>query len=141
MPRLFCTFILLLSLAPVTVAAASGGGTACVVAKRQGNSLAIEWVVGEASVSSAIARASQALRRRGYDYIFPQANSNLAHGWMVVIETEYRTYTGRSRTSYGCGFSASSEEQAEQLAVQDLRSYSWGWKPKYGYQVKEKRRF
>ena len=106
-----------------------------MVAKKQGDSLAIEWAVGEATVSRAIARASQALTEQGYEYLFPQANSTLVHGWLVVIKTEYKTYTGRKRTSYGCGFSARSAEQAEQLATRDLRSYSWGWKPKYGYAV------
>ena len=117
------------------------GGGACVVAKQQGNSLAIEWAVGESTVSQAIARASQALQRQGYEYLFPQANSTLPHGWLVVIKTRYKTYTGRKRTSYGCGFSDVSEAQAEQLAARDLRSYSWGWKPKYGYEVVKRLRF
>jgi len=131
--------LLLLSIVPQAMAQVYAppprGGGACVVAKKQGNSLAIEWAVGETTVSQAIARASQALTEQGYEYLFPQANSTLAHGRLVVIRTEYKTYTGRKRTSYGCGFSANSEKQAEQLATRDLRSYSWGWKPKYGYEV------
>ena len=117
------------------------GGAACVVAKNLGNSEAIEWSLGQPTISQAIANAKSALKERGFAYVFPQANSPLLHGWMVIIKTEYRTATGRTRTSYGCGFSNNSEQKAEQLAQADLRAYSWGWKPKHGYQVIEKQRY
>ena len=48
------------------------GGAACVVAKKLGNSQAIEWVVGEPSVSNAIDKAKKALRKQGYEYVFSQ---------------------------------------------------------------------
>ncbi len=140
MPRIRFLPLLCLLLPAIAGAQAPAGGNACVVAKKLGNSLAIEWAVGQPSVSAAIARASEALRRRGYEYVFPQANSALPHGWLVVIETGYTTYTGRKRTSYGCGFSTDAAD-AEQRAIRDLRAYSWGWKPDYGYQVKERLRF
>lgn len=114
------------------------GGAACVVAKKLGNSLAIEWTTGEPSVSHAIDKAKLALNKQGYEYVFPQANSAFKHGWIVIIKTSYRTYTGRERVSYGCGFDPQSVETAEQRALSNLRSYSWGWKPGLGYEVIEK---
>lgn len=113
------------------------GGAACVVAKKQGNSQAIEWVLGEPSVSNAIDKAKHALREQGYEDIFPQANSPLVHGWMVIIKTEYPTFTGRMRLSYGCGFSGKSLQDAELQAKRDLRAFSWGWKESLGYELVE----
>jgi len=112
-----------------------------VVAKNLGDSEAIEWSLGQPTISQAIAKAKSSLKERGFVYVFPQANSPLPHGWMVIIKTKYHTATGRARTSYGCGFSASSEQDAEQLAQADLRAYSWAGKPKHGYQVIEKQRY
>jgi hypothetical protein len=60
---------------------------------------------------------------------------------MVIVKTNYKTQTGRTRTSYGCGYSASSPQQAELAAVNDLRNYSWGWKPDFGYEVVESIRY
>lgn len=111
------------------------GGAACVIAKKLGDSLAIEWAVGEPSVAHAIEKAKQALRIKGYEYVFPQSNSNNQHGWIVIIKTQYRTYTGRERTSYGCGFSNQSPAIAETNAILNLRTYSWGWKESSGYDV------
>lgn len=113
-------------------------GAACVIAKKLGNSLDIAWTTEAASVADAIHLAKQALRRRGYSYLFPQANSDQPHGWMVIIKTAYLNARGRPRTSYGCGFSPLSEMAAEQDAVDNLRSYSWGWRSDFGYQVVEK---
>lgn len=110
-------------------------GAACVIAKKLGDSLAIEWAVGEPSVAHAIEKAKQALRIKGYEYVFPQSNSNNQHGWIVIIKTQYRTYTGRERTSYGCGFSNQSPAIAETNAILNLRTYSWGWKESSGYDV------
>ncbi len=133
--------ILQLSIAQSQNITPGTGGAACVVAKNLGNSEAIEWSLGQPTISQAIANAKSALKERGFVYVFPQANSPLPHGWMVIIKTEYRTVTSRTRTSYGCGFSDSSEQDAERLAQADLRAYSWGWKPKHGYQVIEKQRY
>lgn len=116
---------------------ATTSGAACVIAKQLGNSIAIEWALGEPSVDQAIKRAKQALHARGYEHVFPQAGSSDAHGWMVIIQTRYQTYTGRERTSYGCGFSAQSSAMAEANAQKNLRAYSWGWKERMGYQVIE----
>lgn len=113
------------------------GGAACVVAKKLGNSEAIEWSVGQPSVSIAIETAKAALQKKGFSYVFPQANSAIPHGWLAVIKTAYRTFTGKVRTSYGCGLSAISAKDAEELATIDLRAYSWGWKPNYGYEIVE----
>ncbi|TVO75306.1 hypothetical protein [Sedimenticola selenatireducens] len=117
------------------------GGAACVVAKKLGNSLAIQWATGEPSVSQAIDKAKQALQRQGYEYVFPQSNSHAQHGWIVIIKTHYSTYTGRERTSFGCGFDDHSAETAEQRALANLRSYSWGWKSNLGYEVIEKKKY
>ncbi len=117
------------------------GGSACVVAKKLGNSMAIQWATGEPSVAEAIDKAKQELNNQGYEFVFPQSNSNFRHGWIVIIKTRYRTYTGRERTSYGCGFDQLTVEAAEQRALSNLRSYSWGWKPSLGYEVIEKNQY
>ncbi len=124
-----------------SIGAFESGGAACVVAKKLGNSLAIEWATGEPSVAQAIDKAKLALNKQGYEYVFPQANSHNKHGWMVIIKTRYRTYTGRERISYGCGFDNQTIEAAEQRALSNLRSYSWGWKPNLGYEVIEKKQY
>ena len=62
-------------------------GAACVVAKQQGHSLASEWRVGARSVDTAIEHARRALRARGFGESFPQANSDLAHGWLMIVES------------------------------------------------------
>lgn len=136
--------LILLLISPLTLAQEiplPAGGSACVVAKNLGNSESIAWSLGQPTISQAIAKAKASLKKRGYVYVFPQANSPLPHGWLVVIKTEYQTITGRIRTSYGCGFSAKSEQDAEQQAQLDLQAYSWGWKPKHGYQVFERQRY
>ncbi len=145
MGRFLPTFILLAAAAPapipVTAAGEEPGGCACVVAKKQGDSVAIEWATGEDSVSEAIDKANQALGDRGYGYTFPQGNSPLPHGWLVVVETEYRTFTGKMRTRYGCGFSDQSEADAIDKAVTDLQTYAMDWKPRHGYEVIERQRY
>ncbi|MCB1849641.1 MAG: hypothetical protein KDI83_02450 [Gammaproteobacteria bacterium] len=107
------------------------GGGACVVAKKLSDSLAIEWVVGIASVSDAIEQATSVLQSRGFDHLFSQASSTTERGWRVVLEAHYKTHGGKLRTSNGCGFNDASAETAEALAVSDPRSYSWGWKREY----------
>ncbi|MCU7932753.1 MAG: hypothetical protein KZQ90_18300 [Candidatus Thiodiazotropha sp. (ex Codakia rugifera)] len=121
-------------------------GGSCVIAKRQGDSLAIEWVAtSQDSAATAIHKAEQKLleqgyRKRGQD-VHAQANSDLPHAHVAIIKTEYITARGKNRTSYGCGFSARSAGEAEQAALYDLRNYSWGWKQEYGYKVVEAFRY
>ena len=145
MRRFLLTFTLLAATAPapipVTAAGQEPGGCACVVAKQRGNSVAIEWATGENSVSDAIDKANQALGDRGYDYAFPQGNSPLPHGWLVVVETEYPTFAGNTRTRYGCGFSDQSEADAIVKALTDLQAYALDWKPRHGYEVIERQRY
>ncbi|MEN8178485.1 MAG: hypothetical protein ABFS39_07670 [Pseudomonadota bacterium] len=118
-------------------------GASCVVAKKLGNSLALEWVAAESeSAESATHKAKQKLLEQGlhgkYQDVHPQASSDLPHAHVVIVKTEYKTRIGKNRTSYGCGFSAHSAEHARDVAVYNLRNYSWGWKPEFGYQVQEK---
>jgi hypothetical protein len=121
-------------------------GASCAVAKRLGNSLAIEWVASpDESVDAAIHKAKQKLlaqgyRKRGQD-VHVQASSPLRHAYMVIVKTTYTTRTGRSRTSYGCGYSPRSVREAQQAALYDLRNYSWGWKPEMGYEVLQSLRY
>lgn len=137
----FCTILATNGQTATTGSPSATGGAACVIAKKLGNSLAIEWVIGEPSVAHAIEQAKQALRAKGYEYVFPQSNSSDPHGWMIIIKTQYRTYAGRERTSYGCGFSTQSPAVAETNARTNLRTYSWGWKESIGYQVIENRQY
>lgn len=137
---LICLISLLLPLS------ATAGGS-CVVVKKLGHSLAIEWETGFGeSAASATAKAKQRLKQQGYPQekkqgLHPQASTELPNAYFVIVRTQYTTWVGRKRTSYGCGFSASSYQEAEQLALHDLRNYSWGWKPEFGYEVIEKRRY
>lgn len=121
-------------------------GAACVVAKRLGDSLAIEWIAGpHESAASAIDKATRKLVDQGYrskgQDVHPQADSELPHAYMAIVKARYATLTGRSRTSYGCGYSPRSAAEAEREAVHDLRNYSWGWKPAFGYQVMQAFRY
>ncbi len=121
-------------------------GAACVVAKRQGDSLAIEWVASpQVSAVQAVDQATERLVAQGYRIkgqdVHAQANTDLPHAYLVIIKTRYTTLIGRERTSYGCGYSPRSAGEAEQAAIYDLRNYSWGWKPEFGYEVMEKSRY
>ncbi|MET0066365.1 MAG: hypothetical protein ABW076_08480 [Candidatus Thiodiazotropha sp.] len=121
-------------------------GAACVVAKRQGDSLAIEWIASpRVSAAEAIDQATSKLLAQGYRIkgqdVHAQANTDLAHAYLVIVKTRYTTLTGRQRTSYGCGYSPRSAAEAEQAALYDLRNYSWGWKPELGYEVMVKSRY
>jgi hypothetical protein len=118
-------------------------GGSCVVAKKLGNSLAIEWVAGvEESGFSATEKAKNRLQEQGhkgrYIDVHPQALTDLPHAHVVILKSSYKTIRGKMRTSYGCGFDAGSLEAAEYKAVDNLRSYSWGWKPETGYEVMER---
>ena len=128
---------ILLNISVIQTANAQGdmAGSACVVAKQQGDSQDIEWSIAQPSVSIAIETAKDALRKRGHEYVFPQANSSIPHGWLVAIKSRFTTFSGRQRISYGCGFSEKSVKEAEELAVVDLQSYSWGWHADHGYEV------
>lgn len=122
-----------------------------MVAKELGNSLAIEWIAdSKESVDSAIEKAKAKLQSQGFikkklQDVHVQANTNLTHGYMVIIKTRYKTpyktTMGDTRTSYGCGFSETSSTEAEQEAINNLRSYSWGWKSEYGYELHAKHEF
>jgi hypothetical protein len=121
-------------------------GAACVVAKRLGDSLAVEWVAAEdRSAQSALEQAKQNLHERGlhgrYHGLHPQALSPQSHAHGVIVKTEYESRIGKRRTSYGCGFSAFSAQHARELALENLRNYSWGWRPEFGYQVMERFRY
>lgn len=134
----------LLFLIPLSPALA---GAACVVAKKHGNSLAIEWVAEPAAgVQQAIDVAKQRLQQQGYgkdryEDLFPQANSELPHAYVIIVKTVYANARGKQRTSYGCGFDAASYAEAQWAAFRDLQSYSWGWTPEKGYEVMEKFRY
>jgi len=147
--------ILLLSWLPAAFAATAGapvssmGGAACVMAKWQGNTLDYALVMGKSHPVEAQKAAEQMLAAKGYDKYGPnidirhaQAVTNLPHAYVIVLKTIYKTSRGKERTSYGCGFSAKSHDEALWAAMQDLQSYSWGWKPdRDGYQVIEKTRY
>jgi hypothetical protein len=126
---------------PMLLAAAQAqAGAACVVAKRMGDSLAIEWIASpEESAASALDKAKSRLVERGYrskgQDVHAQANTELRHAYTVIVKTRYTTVTGRTRSSYGCGYSSRSSREAERAALYDLRNYSWGWRPEFGYEV------
>jgi len=125
----------------------AAAGAACVVAKKMGNSLALEWVADSGlDVEAAVAQAEQKLERAGYgadryEDLFPQANTELPHAYVIIVKTSYLNARGRVRVSYGCGFSAESYTEAQWAALRDLQSYSWGWTPDKGFEVIERFRF
>jgi outer membrane protein TolC len=126
---------------------AAGAGGACMVAKDLGQSLGLERLAAPGlTPARALAEAEARLRARGLHQgrtrgLFPQATTDLEHGYLVVVRTEYATRTGRTRVSYGCGFDGGSVTGAEWAALRDLQVYSWGWTPDKGYEVLERLRF
>jgi hypothetical protein len=119
------------------------------MAKWQGNTLDYALVTDKPHVLESQEAAEELLRRKGYehykvnvDVLHPQALTNLPHAYAVVIKTTYKTFRGKDRTSYGCGFAAESHESALWDAMRDLQSHSWGWKPdRDGYEVVEHKRY
>ncbi len=131
------SLLLLLSLPGHTLA-----GAACVIVKEQGDSKAIEWTHSPESAEAALDQAKQRLRQQGHKYLFPQATTTLKHAYVVIIESHYKNARGRDRTSYGCGFSSKSYDDALWAAIRNLQSYAWGWKPdREGYKIIEKRKY
>jgi len=138
---IYCIALFLLS----TLQSATAGGV-CVVAKELGNSLAIEWVAEEESIASATEKATNLLRDKGFTKrklldLYVQASTSLPHGHLVIIKSSYTTRMGKDRTSYGCGFNRQASAAAEQAAIRNLRSFSWGWKPEFGYELHVRQSF
>ncbi len=122
-------------------------GTACVVAKELGNSLAIEWVASpNETAETALMKAKKRLELGGFKRqkmldLHAQTTSGLDHGYLLILRAEYTNWRGKSRVSYGCGFSPISSKAAGQAALDNLRSYAWGWEAEDGYKVIEERQF
>ncbi len=117
-------------------------GAACVIAKKMGNSEAIEWAYSSESAEVALLQAKNKLRERGYKYLFPQGTTELEHAYVVIIKSDYKNSRGKDRTSYGCGFSEQSYDEALWAAIRNLQSYAWGWKPdKEGYKISDKKQY
>lgn len=151
--RVQCIFRIVLAFCFIDLSTphpADAGGV-CTVAKELGNSLAIEWIADATeTVDSAMEKTKTLLRNQGFSKrklldVHVQASTQLTHGYMVIIKTIYttpfKTKMGNIRTSYGCGFSDTSLSDAEKTAVNNLRSYSWGWKSDFGYEVHARHEF
>jgi hypothetical protein len=137
----FGVFLLLLLW---SVSAAAGG--ACVVAKKMGNALAIEWVAGpQESGASAVKEAKLRLKEQGhhgkYVDVHPQVTSEYQHAYLVIIKSSYQTVRNKPRTSYGCGIDPRSWNDAGGMAVQNLHTYDWGWKPEHGFEIIEQTKY
>ena len=145
--RLTLFFLLLLSMLLILRPASALAGASCVVAKELGNSLAIEWVASYSeSAQSALAKAMERLRQQGFKRqklldLHAQASTELPHAYVIIVRTQYANWRGKQRTSYGCGFSPNSYEEAGLAALNDLRNFSWEWKLEYGYEVIEKSQY
>jgi len=117
-------------------------GAACVIAKKLGNSEAIEWAHSSKSAEAALLQAKNKLRKRGYKYLFPQLTTELKHAYVVIIKSDYKNSRGKNKTSYGCGFSEQSYDEALWIAIRNLQSYAWGWKPdREGYKISDKKQY
>ena len=125
------------------------GGAACVMAKWQGNTLDYALVMGKDHPVEAQEEAGRMLAAKGYDSYkknvdvrHAQGLTNLPHAYVIVLKTTYKTYLGKDRSSYGCGFSADSHDDALWEAIRDLQRFSWGWVPdRDGYQIIQKTRY
>ncbi|MES9882219.1 MAG: hypothetical protein ABW185_15205 [Sedimenticola sp.] len=125
------------------------GGAVCLMAKWMGNTLDYALVYGKRHPILALDEAEDILRKKGYadykvnvDIMHQQASSSLTHAFAVVLKSRFKTVRGKMRTSYGCGFSPGSFEHAQQLAIDDLQAYSWGWSPeKNEFEVIEQLRY
>lgn len=135
--------------APVQTLHAQTGGAACVMAKYQGKTLDYALVHGRSHPVAAQEEAEQLLRQKGYDkykrnldIIRPQNLSDLRHAVVVVIRSEFKDSLGRDRSVMGCGFDATSADEALWDAMRDAQSYFWGWKPdRDGYEVVQSVRY
>ncbi|MCF6282140.1 MAG: hypothetical protein L3J28_08000 [Candidatus Polarisedimenticolaceae bacterium] len=140
-------FLLILSTSLLLKPSLLQAGTACVIAKELGNSLAIEWVASYSETAdSALEKAKYRLKQAGYKRqkmldVHAQNSSDLEHGFVLILRAEYTNWRGKPRVSYGCGFSPISSKDAGQAALDNLRSYAWGWKAEDGYEVIEERQF
>ena len=124
-------------------------GAACVMAKWQGETLDYALAYGHSHVMELQEAAQKVLHDKGYgryranvDVTHPQALTDLPHAFVVVIKSQFTTVRGKSRTSYGCGFAAASQQQALWAALRDMQAHSWGWKPdRDGYEIVEQLRY
>ena len=143
-PLLFAS--LLLSAMPALVSAA---GAACVMAKFQGQTLDYELVVTKGHPVEAQEEAEAKLREKGYgnyyknlDIVRPQNLTNLPRAYVIVIRSEFKDWRDRDRSAMGCGFSASSYDDALWDAIRDAQAFYWGWKPdRDGYEIVKKLRY
>ena len=93
---------LILALALLPWMGNASASASCVVAKRLGNSLAIEWIAApDETVESAIFKAKQKLidqgyRKKGQD-VHAQASSAMPHAFMAIL------HYSRNRNWYVCG--------------------------------------
>ncbi len=144
--RLLASSLLVIGVGLFTASQVHAAG-ACVVAKRMGDSLAFEWLAQPGiTVQQAVNEAERLLQEQGYgrdryEDVFAQANTELEHGYLIIVKAQYPNARGKTRTSYGCGFSDQNATEAEWAALRDLQSYSWGWVPSKGYEVVERIRF
>lgn len=139
--------LLFISILLILKPSALQAGTACVVAKELGNSLAIEWVASyNETADSALEKAKDRLKLEGFKKqkmldVHAQTSSDLDRGFVLILRAEYTNWRGKDRVSYGCGFSPISSKAAGQAALDNLRSYAWGWKAEDGYKVIEESQF
>ena len=128
------------------IGVANAGGSACVMAKHQGQTFDYALVYGKSHPVEAQEAAEAELRAKGYgdydrhlDVVRAQNLTDLDHAYVIVIRSEFRDARGKARSAMGCGFSAASYHEAEYDAVHDLQAYFWGWKPdQHGYQLLRK---
>ena len=90
--------------------------------------------------------AKQKLRDMGYENVFTltggkDCGHNLTSGYWVIVETTFKMYDGKMKTSYGLGASSHSYSEAENRAVKNLSIHDWSWSKKHGYQVIERGTF
>lgn len=124
-------------------------GSACVMAKYNGQTFDYELVVGKDHPITAIEEGEKALAERGYDSYYKeldvrhaQAITYLPHAYVIVIRSEFKNWRDKDNSVMGCGFSAKSYDDALWEAIRDAQAYYWGWKPdRDKYKIVKKLRY
>lgn len=118
-----------------------------LAAAKNENGSVIRWYVrtGESNYFSCQQEAKKRLQSMGYNNVstYPGGDCcghKIPGGYYVVVQSSY-TKNGRTKNSVGMGASASSYRQAEQRAVENLKTHDWGWSSSKGYKVMRRRTY
>lgn len=127
-------------------------GAICVMALWKGSVLDYEFLYGLEHPHVLQEEAEALLAQKGYDDYdrgldirHARGQTYLEHGYAVIIESRYIPLyrkVQKERRSVGCGYSASSYDEALWDAIRNMQTRDWSWVPdRDGYEVIDKIRF